>query len=406
MSSPGVAIAISPPEPSNVADEVAQPLPVVAQPAGTHAETEPTATLQLPVGIRSFSLMFIAMVAGLYLMQWASAVFIPLLLGLLMSYALSPAVDWLQRWHVPRVLGAAALLLGILGAVGSTAYALSSDASRLIEAMPVAVQKIKEAAEARAGQKESAFKSMQKAADQLEQVANGGRADGSRTVSRVRIESSRFSFKDYLWTGTVGLAALLGQGLMVLFITFFLLVAGDTFRRKLVRVAGPTLAKRKVTVQALNEITQQIQRFLLVHVFISALAGVATWLAFWAMGLENAAVWGIIGAVFRLVPYVGSAAAAIGAALVAFLQFGSADMALLIAGTSLLIHSIAGTLVTPWLTSRASSLNPVSIFIGVIAFGWLWGVWGLLLGVPLLMVVKAVCDRVEDLKPIGEFLGA
>lgn len=402
MSSPGVpALA-----PEVMPDTSAALVP--SEHGGTSNAEATTAfpSLHLPVDIRSFALMFIAMVAGVYLLHWASAVFIPLLLGLLLSYALSPVVDWLQRLHVPRVLGAALLLVAILGGLARTAYSLSGDTARLIEALPVAVQKIKEVAETRTGDKQSTLQTVQKAADQLEQVANGGRADGSRNVSRVRIEGSRFSFKDYLWTGTVGLASLMGQGLLVLFMTFFLLVAGDTFRRKLVRVAGPTLAKRKVTVQALNEITQQIQRFLLMHVFISALAGVATGLAFWAMGLENAAVWGIIGAVFRLVPYVGSAAAAAGASLVAFLQFGTADMALLVAGSSLVIHSIAGTLVTPWLTSRASSLNPVAIFIGVIAFGWLWGVWGLLLGVPLLMVVKAVCDRVDDLKPVGEFLGA
>ncbi|WP_083686123.1 AI-2E family transporter [Rhodoferax koreense] len=406
MSSPGVPALASelPPDPLPGTAEVIAKAELPVRTGEEATTTFPVA--HLPVDIRSFALMFIAMVAGVYLLHWASAVFIPLLLGLLMSYALSPVVDFLQRWHVPRVLGAAALLLGIVFGLGATAYSLSGDTSRLIEALPLAVQKMKEVAETRTGDKKSALQTVQKAADQLEQVANGGRADGSRNVSRVRIEGSRFSFKDYLWTGTVGLASLLGQGLLVLFMTFFLLVAGDTFRRKLVRVAGPTLAKRKVTVQALNEITQQIQRFLLMHVFISALAGVATGLAFWAMGLENAAVWGIIGAVFRLVPYVGSAAAAAGASLVAFLQFGTADMALLVAGTSLLIHSIAGTLVTPWLTSRASSLNPVAIFVGVIAFGWLWGVWGLLLGVPLLMVVKAVCDRVDDLKPIGEFLGA
>jgi predicted PurR-regulated permease PerM len=361
-------------------------------------------SLHLPVDIRSFALMFIAMVAGVYLLHWASAVFIPVMLGLLLSYALSPVVDLLQRWHVPRVLGAGLLLLAIIAGLGATVYRLSADATRLVEALPVAVQKLREVAEARADGKQGAFQTMQKAADQLEQVANGGNAEG-RQVTRVRMEGSRFRFKEYLWTGTLGLASLLGQGVMVLFMTFFLLVAGDTFRRKLVRVAGPTLTKRRVTVQALNEITQQIQRFLLMHVLISAMAGVATGLAFWALGLENAAVWGIIGAVFRLVPYVGSAAAAIGASLVAFLQFGNAEMAMLVGGTSLAIHSIAGTLITPWLTSRASSLNPVAIFIGVIAFGWLWGVWGLLLGVPLLMVVKAVCDRVEDLKPVGEFLG-
>ena len=91
--------------------------------------------------------------------------------------------------------------------------------------------------------------------------------------------------------------------------------------------------------------------------------------------------------------------------MVGFLQFGSLEMAFLVAGISLVINSIEGFLLTPWLTSRASKMNPVAIFVGVLAWGWLWGAWGLLLGVPILMVIKAICDRVEDLKPIGEFLG-
>ena len=107
----------------------------------------------------------------------------------------------------------------------------------------------------------------------------------------------------------------------------------------------------------------------------------------------------------NLVPYLGSIVISGAAALVAYLQFGTSGMALAAGGASLLIHTLSGNLLTPWLTGRASQMNPVVIFVGVLAWGWLWGIWGLLLGAPLLMVVKAVCDRVDDLKPVGELLG-
>ena len=134
--------------------------------------------------------------------------------------------------------------------------------------------------------------------------------------------------------------------------------------------------------------------------------GVLTGLALWAIGLENAAVWGIAAAVLNLVPYVGSLITTVASGGVALLQFGFSNMALQVADTSLAIHTIVGNLITPWLTSRASRMNPVAVFVGLLAWGWLWGVWGLLLGLPILMIVKVVCDRVDDLKPVGEFLGA
>jgi len=184
------------------------------------------------------------------------------------------------------------------------------------------------------------------------------------------------------------------------------MVSGDTFRRKLIKLAGPSLSSKKITLQALHEITAQIQRYLQVQLATSAMVGVLTGLALWAIGLENAVVWGIAAAVLNLVPYVGSLITAVASGAVAFLQFGSSNMALLVAGASVVIQTIEGNLVTPWLTSRASRMNPVAVFVGLLAWGWLWGIWGLLLGLPILMIIKAVCDRVDDLKPIGEFLGA
>lgn len=107
----------------------------------------------------------------------------------------------------------------------------------------------------------------------------------------------------------------------------------------------------------------------------------------------------------NLVPYLGAVVTAGGLALVAFLQFGSFGMAVLIGGASMFINTLEGNLLTPWLTARASRMNPVVIFVAVLTFGWIWGIWGLLLGTPLVMVAKSICDRVDDLKPMGELLG-
>ncbi len=160
-----------------------------------------------------------------------------------------------------------------------------------------------------------------------------------------------------------------------------------------------------MTICVLDEITGQIQRYLLVRLVTSLLVGVATWLAFLWIGLEHAAIWGIAAGLFNTIPYLGPVVVTAGMTVVALLQFGTLEMALVVGAVAMLITSLEGFLLTPWLTGRASRMNAVAIFVGVLFWGWLWGVWGLLLGVPIIMVVKAVCDRVEHLKPVGELLG-
>jgi predicted PurR-regulated permease PerM len=133
--------------------------------------------------------------------------------------------------------------------------------------------------------------------------------------------------------------------------------------------------------------------------------GLATGICFGVIGLKHAAVWGIAAGIMNLIPYVGPIAITAGAALVAFLQFGgNAQMALLVGGASLVIDTVKGYVLVPWATSKATRMNAVAVFVGVLGWGWLWGVWGLLLGMPILMAVKAVCDRVDHLKPVGELL--
>ncbi len=363
--------------------------------------------LHMPVDVRSISLVLIATLASVFMLHWASAVFIPVMVGVLFSYALSPIISWLELRRIPRALSAALLIIGILSGVGAVAYALSDDANKLVASLPAAAEKLHDSIRSSRGQAGNTLTTMQKAAAQIEQVAEETTqaAPLSRGVQRVQIVKSRFDIKDHLWTGTMGLLATLGQIGTVALITFFLLASGDQFRRKLVKLAGPTLSRKKITLQALNQIHDQIQRYMLVQLFTSVVVGVATWLCFAAMGVENAAVWGVAAGVLDLVPYVGSIVIATGSALVAYLQFGSLEMAVLVSGASLLIHAVEAFLLTPWLTSRANKMNPVAIFVGVLAWGWLWGIWGLLLGVPILVVIKAICDRIEDFKSVGEFLG-
>lgn len=388
-------------------EEIVPDAPVVAPEVVMLPDPE-RVLLHMPVDIRNVSLVLLAVLASIFVLHWAKAVFIPVMLSVLFSYALSPLVNWMEFRRVPRWLGAAVLMVTMGASIGSTAYLLSNEAAQLVNALPAAAQKFRQAVKTKSGKPEGALETMQKAATQIEQAAqeSGGGTVTSRGAMRVVVETSRFNIKDYLWSGTMGLMALIGQSTVVVFLTYFLMLSGDTFRRKLIKLAGPTLTKKKVTLQALNEITGQIQRYLQVQLLTSALVGVLTGLALWAIGLENAAVWGIAAGVLNLVPYVGSLVTAAASALVGFLQFGSLNMALVVGGASMVIHTLVGNLLTPWLTSRAARMSPVAVFIGLLAWGWLWGVWGLLLGIPILMMVKSVCDRVDDLKPIGEFLGA
>ncbi|HMC17423.1 MAG TPA: AI-2E family transporter, partial [Albitalea sp.] len=305
-------------------------------------EPEPERVLlHMPVDVRSLALGVMALLAVLYTLRWASAVFIPLLLGVMFSYALSPAVDRLERWRMPRPLSAALLILAVLAALGTAAYRLSDDTTALIETLPAAAQKLRQTLQAKqAATPAAAIEKVQKAATQLERAAEeSSRADlqARQGVTRVQIEKPRFDIRDYLVSGTLSLLALGGQLLVVCFIAYFLLASGNVFRRKLVKIAGPSLSKKKITLQILSDIDDQIERFLMVEVLTSIVVGVSTWLAFRWIGLEQAGVWGLLAGIFNSIPYFGPFVVTAGTAAVAFLQFGNLHMALIVSGVSLVI---------------------------------------------------------------------
>ncbi|WP_418320326.1 AI-2E family transporter [Piscinibacter sakaiensis] len=368
----------------------------------------PRIHLHMPVDIKSASLALIAVLATIFFLSWAKAVLVPLLLGVIFSYALSPAVDWLQRLRVPRSLGITLVMSAVLAGTGGVGYALADDAVALVESLPAAAEKLRREMRATArNAPESPIEKVQRAASNLEQAAeeSSNVVPPSRGVTRVQIEKPKFNVKDYLLSGTIGFMTFVGQAVVVLFIVFFLVSAGDSFRRKMVKIAGPTLRQKKVTLQVLDEINAQIQRYLAVQIHTSILVGIVTGLAVWALGLERAAVWGVVAGVLNLIPYIGSAVVAAALALAGFVQVGTIGIAVQLAAASIGIHIISGNLLAPLLTSRACRINPIVVFVGVLAFGWLWGMWGLLLGAPILMGIKTVCDHIDELNPIGELLG-
>ncbi|MBC5768350.1 AI-2E family transporter [Ramlibacter albus] len=368
--------------------------------------TPPQVLLHLPVvDVRSVALGLLTVIAVLAVLKLASGFFIPLMLGLVFTYALAPVVDWTERVRVPRALSAAVLIVAVLGGTGGVVYSMADDANQLISSLPEAATKLRDALRKRSVGSRTPVESVQKAATELQKAAEDATVAAPRGAQRIVVEQSRFDIREHLWSGTLGLASMIGQAVLVTFLTYFLLISGDTFRRKLVKIAGPGLAQKKVAVQALDEINAQVQRYLLVQLAASVGVGLATGIAFAFIGLNHAAVWGVAAGVLNLVPYVGSILVTIAAMLVAFLQFGEINPALVVGAVSLVINTIEGYLLVPWATSKASRMNPVAVFIGVLAWGWLWGVWGLLLGIPILMAVKAICDRVDHLKPIGELLG-
>lgn len=358
-------------------------------------------------------LAVLALVAALYL---ARGFFVPLLIGILASYALHPLVDWLEACRVPRSVGAALVLAMGVGSFSWIGFSMSGDAEAVIQKLPEAARKLrKDLSTARSGAP-TALQNVQEAAHELQGAAadagaqpEAGAKPGTRAKPAARAVAAQAPeptwLSDYTLAQSALLATVAAQTPIVLLLTYFLLASGEHFRRKLVQLVGPSLSRKKDAVRILEEIDVQVQRYLLAMLASNALLAVATWLAFLALGLDQAGVWGVAAGVFHFVPYLGAALIALGSGVAAFLQFGSLLYALTVAGVSLLVAGTIGFAFMTWLQSRFARVNAAVLFIALLFFGWLWGVWGLLLGAPLVAIAKVVFDRVESLKPAGELLG-
>ena len=357
------------------------------------------------------ALAMVSTVALIYALQWTQSVLVPFVIGVLVAYALEPSVSWMERRKLPRAIGAAIALALVLGVLGVGVYTLSGQVLQIVRQIPEAAERVRERVRSRNLQT-GAFGEVQKAANELQKTAEVASAQsepkrepGTAAVQKVEVVEPAFDAKSYLYWGGLNLIGAAGQFAVIVFLVYFFLVTGDLYKRKIVKIAGPRLWQKKLTVQILDEINVQISSFIRVQVLTSFIVAVATAAALWFLGVQQYIIWGLLAGIFNSIPYIGPILVSGGLAIVAFIQFNDVGKTMTVCGVAFAITSLEGFLLTPALMGRAARMNPVAIFVGLLFWSWIWGVWGAVLAVPMLMMLKAVCDHIEDLQPIGELLG-
>ena len=370
-------------------------------PAANSSDLGASPSIPASIQVRNVAFTLVSAAIVVLMLQFMQPVFLPLVLGGLLFYALDPAVDRLQKWRVPRAVGAAGMLFIVIAGCGGLVYTLQGQAVTVIDQLPAAARNLAASVRKMPGAEPGAVEKVQQAAEALQDAQKPSAPAG---VTRVQIEQPVFQASTFVWSTSVGVASAANQLIMVLFLTYFMLLSDQLFKRKLVEIVG-TLSQKKVTVTVLEDIAGQIEQFLMIQLMTSGVVAVVTGLALWAMGLQQAALWGLLAGIFNSIPYYGPLLVTGGLALVGFLQFGTVGMTIAVAGVSLLITTLEGSLLTPTLMSRASSMNQVAVFAGLLFWSWVWGIWGMLLAVPMMMVLKVICDHVEPLHPVGHLLG-
>ncbi|KPQ01329.1 AI-2E family transporter [Marinobacter sp. HL-58] len=358
------------------------------------------------VNVRSTAIIILTTIAALYFISWAQAVLLPLVVAILISYALDPLVSGLERFRVPRMLGAALVLIIVVATVTAASIPLKRETMAILDKAPLAIEQFQRAEARSAPEEEGVMEKAQDVAKKIEDSAEGEEEETDEPeVTRVKVVDENFDISEYLIEGSSEIVVLVSQGFSALLLVFFMLSAGRLYKRKVVRLSGPSFHRMRKAARIMNEFHSQVRRFLFVMLLSAVFVGFFTWLAFYLIGVEQAIFWGVVAGLASVVPYLGPFLVLLGTGVAAFIQFGTIDMAVLVAVVSLVISSIQGNLLLPMLTSRLSSLNEIAIFIGLLFWGWLWGPVGLIIATPLLMIVKTLCDHVSNLTPVGELLG-
>jgi predicted PurR-regulated permease PerM len=353
-----------------------------------------TAFLQGPLDVRSLSLSILMILAIGGMLYIARAVIMPIVLALLLSFLLSPLVRGLARLRLPEPVGAAVVLLTIVGMLALGSYGLWEPATRWFQRLPQSISQL----EVKMRSVKQSVEDFSQATQKVEKIT---KMEGGAASPTLKVEVQRPSLTGTVLNQTLGLAATVGA---VTILLYFLLASGDLFLLKLVRIL-PRLADKKIAVTIVHEVQHDISYYLLTITLINAGLGTAVGLAMFGLGMPNPLLWGVMAAVFNFIPYLGAVASMIILTIVAVLTFDDLGRALLVPSVFILLTAMEGSFITPTIVGHRLTLNPVAIFIWLTIWGWLWGVPGMLLAVPLLAALKIVCDHVRPLNPIGEFLG-
>ncbi len=333
-------------------------------------------------------LFVLALLGALYV---ARVVVLPIVLAVMLGLLLAPAVRFLRRLHVPRWIAAGVVVAGLVAVVGGGVYYLASPAADWMDRAPRSLRKL----EAKVRQIKEPVAKVNRATQEVERITDVG---GKKT-REVEVAGKSLSGNLMDFTATVASA-----GAVMLVLLYFLLASGDVFLRKAAGVL-PTQRHRTRMLSIARRVEHSISMYLFTITLINTCLGILVGLGLWWLDMPNPVLWGVMAGLLNFVPYLGAVVGVSVVALVALLTFDSVGAALAPPALYLTLTAIEGSFVTPTIVGRRLTLNPLIIFVGIIFWGWMWGVVGALLAVPLIATVKIVCDHVEPLKPWGELLG-
>jgi predicted PurR-regulated permease PerM len=349
-------------------------------------------SMQGPFGIRSLALTGLLILAAFYTLYFGRAFFLPIVLALLLNSLLSPVVRGLKKLRIPNALGAALVVFGMLGAFGWGMYELSGPAYEWAQKAPQTMRRL----ERKLREFKKPVQTMSKATEQVEKITQVG---GGQTPQAVQVTTETLG--ERMFTQVTDLVA---GGVVMVILLFFLLASGDLFLRKLIRVL-PSLADKKKAVEIARQIQIDISSYLVTITAINVALGLAVWGILSFLGVPNPLLWGVLALVTNYIPYLGAIIMIAVLAMVGFLTFESNTQAMMVPLSFVGLNILESYLVTPMVLGHRLTLNPVVIFLGLTFWGWLWGITGALLAVPIMVVLKIFCDHTEPLRPIGEFLG-
>jgi predicted PurR-regulated permease PerM len=330
--------------------------------------------------------------AVFYSLYFARQVILPIVIAVLLNFLFSPLVRWLKRrLRLAYGLSAALIITLLIIVVGGTVYSLAAPAAEWVTKAPTSMRRI----ETKLKLLKRPVEQINKTAERVEDLTNlsGGNDATQVQVKGGGIRAAIFGSTQSLITGAA----------LVLTLLFFLLADGDVFMAKMVKVL-PRLRDKKLALSIAQETEQSISIYLVATTAINVVLGILTGLAMWLIGLPNPTLWGIVGGLLNFVPYIGGLVAVVVLTLAGMATFERTGAALL-PGIIYFVLTNVESFVTPYILGKRLSLNPVVVFIAVLFWGWMWGIAGALLAVPIMATTKLVCDRIKSLASVGEMLG-
>jgi predicted PurR-regulated permease PerM len=355
--------------------------------------------------LQRYAVIAIATILVVAALRAASGFLVPLVFGIVLALTFAPIVRRLQRL-MPRWIASALVVVTVVGGLGGFAYSMSDEASLAVSSLPDATRELRQTLRRLVQGGEGTLSQLQKAAKELQRTAteNTDRPTTPSGVTPVQVVEPPVDFNNFVWLGSQSVMTFLATLALIAFLVYFLLASGDLFKLKLVRLSGERLSQRRITVQVIDQIAERVGKAMIHLVIAGILVGVCTWAILWWFGVEYAVLWGVAAGLLNCIPYLGPAVVAGGLFLASLLQFGDMATAALVAGGSLIITTVEGSLFTPIVFGRSVALNPVAVFVSFMFWGWLWGIPGMFLALPLLTIMKTVAESVEDLAPVAELL--